>query len=112
MRTALIALLLGLLGLPASAQRANSFAPEVRELIKVDAPVIALTHVKLIDGTGAPERADQTLVINLEFSCGCPSIERARLGGIGNSLPAIPYTWIPSLPNEFWFRCIDVCNIS
>ena len=64
MRNALTALLLALLGLPASAQRAGSFAPEVRELVKVDAPVIALTHVKLIDGTGGPERADQTVVIN------------------------------------------------
>ena len=35
----------------------------VRQFVKVDAPVVALTHVRVIDGTGAPARADQTLVI-------------------------------------------------
>ena len=35
----------------------------VRSYIKVDAPVVALTHVRVIDGTGAPARADQTLII-------------------------------------------------
>src|SRR5215472_14927116 len=28
-----------------------------------DAPVVALTHVRVIDGTGAPKQEDQTLVI-------------------------------------------------
>jgi enamidase len=31
--------------------------------IKVQAPVIALTHVRVIDGTGAPARDNQTIVI-------------------------------------------------
>lgn len=35
----------------------------VRGFIKVDAPVIALTNVRVIDGTGAPARANQTIVI-------------------------------------------------
>ena len=35
----------------------------VRQFVKVDAPVVALTHVRVIDGTGAPARADQTVVI-------------------------------------------------
>jgi enamidase len=34
-----------------------------RNFVKVDAPVIALTHVRVIDGTGAPARDDQTIVI-------------------------------------------------
>lgn len=45
------------------AQAASKLAPEVRAFVKEDAPVIALTHVRLIDGTGAAPRADQTLVI-------------------------------------------------
>jgi enamidase len=36
------------------------------ELIAVDAPVIALTHVKVIDGTGARAAEDQTIVISGE----------------------------------------------
>ena len=42
-----------------SAQR-REFSNQVRNLITVDAPVVALTHVRVIDGTGAPAKADQT----------------------------------------------------
>ena len=35
----------------------------VRPFVSVDAPVVALTHVRVIDGTGAPARGDQTIVI-------------------------------------------------
>ncbi len=41
----------------------STFSNTVRGFIKVDAPVVALTHVRVIDGTGAPARADQTIVI-------------------------------------------------
>jgi len=34
-----------------------------REFVSVDAPVVALTHVRVLDGTGAPGRPDQTIVI-------------------------------------------------
>ncbi len=44
-------------------QAASKLAPEVRSFVKEDAPIIALTHVRVIDGTGAAPRADQTLVI-------------------------------------------------
>jgi enamidase len=46
---------------PASAQQPNPNA--VANFIKIQAPVVALTHARVIDGTGAPARADQTLVI-------------------------------------------------
>jgi imidazolonepropionase-like amidohydrolase len=35
----------------------------VANFVKVQAPIVALTHVRVIDGTGAPGRANQTLVI-------------------------------------------------
>jgi enamidase len=45
---------------PAAAQQpASPLAP----YIKVQAPVIALVHARVIDGTGAPAREDQTIVI-------------------------------------------------
>src|SRR5712692_7626893 len=44
-------------------QAASKLAPEVRAFVKEDAPVLALTHARVIDGTGAAARADQTLVI-------------------------------------------------
>lgn len=42
----------------------TQFSPQVKEFIRVDAPVIALEHVRVIDGTGAPARADQTIVMS------------------------------------------------
>src|SRR5260370_38062620 len=39
------------------------FSPEVQKYVSVSAPTIALTHVKLIDGTGSPALDDQTIVI-------------------------------------------------
>ncbi len=45
------------------AQPAPSLSDEVREFVQVDAAVVALTHVQLVDGTGAPAASDQTIVI-------------------------------------------------
>lgn len=43
---------------------AQNLSPEVRAFVKVDAPLVALTHVRVIDGTGAAAREDQTVVIS------------------------------------------------
>ncbi|MGD0600395.1 MAG: amidohydrolase, partial [Terriglobales bacterium] len=43
---------------------AQALSPQVRGFVKVDAPVIALTHLRVIDGTGAAAREDQTVVIS------------------------------------------------
>ena len=53
-------------------QRPDSLGPAVRAVLATDAPVIALTHVKLIDGTGKPARADQTVII-----------EKGRISAVG-----------------------------
>jgi imidazolonepropionase-like amidohydrolase len=45
------------------AQSPTQLGPAVRQFVKVDAPVVALEHVRLIDGTGAAPREDQTIVI-------------------------------------------------
>ena len=46
-----------------SVVMAQTLSPQVRDFVKVDAPVVALTHVRVIDGTGAAARQDQTVVI-------------------------------------------------
>ena len=43
---------------------AQAIPPAVKPFIKVDAPVVALAHVRVIDGTGAAAREDQTLVLS------------------------------------------------
>jgi enamidase len=38
-------------------------AAPIHDFVKVDGPVIALTHARVIDGTGAAGRANQTIVL-------------------------------------------------
>ncbi len=47
-----------------TALRAQNLSPEVKAFVSVDAPVVALTHARVVDGTGGPAREDQTLVIS------------------------------------------------
>ncbi|MFY9912957.1 MAG: amidohydrolase family protein [Candidatus Sulfotelmatobacter sp.] len=42
----------------------QTLSPQVRALVKVDSPVVVLTHVRVIDGTGAPAREDQNVVLS------------------------------------------------
>jgi imidazolonepropionase-like amidohydrolase len=39
-------------------------APSTKDFIRVQSPSIALEHVRVIDGTGAPARTDQTILIS------------------------------------------------
>src|SRR5262245_41354427 len=55
-----IALALATVALSAQAPQ---FSEAVRAFIRVQAPVVVLTNVRVIDGTGAPARPNQTLVI-------------------------------------------------
>src|SRR6266508_4067825 len=43
--------------------QAPPFSITVRGFIKIDAPVVALTNVRVIDGTGAPARESQTILL-------------------------------------------------
>jgi cytosine/adenosine deaminase-related metal-dependent hydrolase len=52
-----------LLAAPLAAQQRPVLAPAARAFVSVDEPVVALTHVRLVDGTGAPARQDQTVVV-------------------------------------------------
>ena len=42
----------------------QTLSPKLQPFVKVNAPVVALTHVRVIDGTGAAAREDQTVVLN------------------------------------------------
>ncbi len=51
---------------------AQSLSPVLRQFVSVDAPVVALEHVRVIDGTGAAAVADQTVLL-----------EHGRIAAIG-----------------------------
>lgn len=55
--------LVALCGAQAQQPALPRFAPETQQFIVQQAPVIALTHVRVIDGTGAAPLEDHTIVI-------------------------------------------------
>ena len=48
----------------AVAAPAQPFTPQVQEFIRVNAPTVALTDAKVIDGTGRPAQLHQTVVLS------------------------------------------------
>jgi imidazolonepropionase-like amidohydrolase len=53
---------------------AQQFSPYVQQFIAVNTDTLALTHVKIVDGTGGPSRSDQTVIVI-----------KGRITKIGNS---------------------------
>src|SRR6266702_4505734 len=62
MRTVLLASLAACVLL--AQQPPNKLLPGTQPFVSVDAPVIALVHVRVINGTGAPPAEDQTIIID------------------------------------------------
>src|SRR5688572_30677957 len=48
----------------AHGQQPPPLTPAVAPFVSVNAPLIALTHVSVVDGTGAPVRTDQTVILD------------------------------------------------
>ncbi len=64
MRRMLVGLaLLAVLYVAVPAQEKSDVSPVTKSFISVDSPVVALEHVRVVDGTGAAAAADQTIVI-------------------------------------------------
>jgi hypothetical protein len=55
------------------AQSPQKLSPFTRQYVSVDAPVAALVHIRVIDGTGAPPREDQTIGAGLIVIKGNPA---------------------------------------
>ncbi|MBZ5693736.1 MAG: amidohydrolase family protein [Acidobacteriia bacterium] len=80
----------------ASLAFGQALAPEVKQFVEVNAPVVALTHVRVIDGTGAPAREDQTVIL-----------ANGKIAAVGDASTPVPpnaqvrdlhgYTVIPGL---------------
>jgi len=56
-------LLIGTLLVATVAAAQTPKAPDVAEVVSVDAPVFVLNHVRVIDGTGAAAKEDQAVVV-------------------------------------------------
>ncbi|HEX6643615.1 MAG TPA: amidohydrolase family protein [Gemmatimonadales bacterium] len=63
MRVAGVILMGALVTSPAAAQSAAQLSPAAKRFVSVEGPVVALEHVRVVDGTGAAPKEDQTVVI-------------------------------------------------
>ncbi|MGQ0642041.1 MAG: amidohydrolase family protein [Gemmatimonadaceae bacterium] len=52
--------------LPLAAQQ-RTLSPPLQSVVSVNAPVVALEHVRLVDGTGTPAKDHQTVIIEGEL---------------------------------------------
>ncbi len=98
MRKIAIAVLCSLfLPLLSWCQTKDKFSPEVRAFVKEDAPVVALAHVRVIDGTGAAPRADQTVVIAEGKIAAVGDAATTKIPNDAKVLDLSGYTVIPGL---------------
>jgi imidazolonepropionase-like amidohydrolase len=94
--TALGSFLFGLAG-TARAQSTRTLSPEVQRYVRVSAPVVALTHVRVIDGTGAGEKENQTIIISGEKIEWVGDAASAHVPANAQTLDLTGYTVIPGL---------------
>ena len=76
---------------------AQTLSPAVQVFVKVKGPVVALTHVRVIDGTGGAAREDQTIVINRGKIEWMGDIATAKFPEDAQVLDLHGYTVIPGL---------------
>src|SRR5438046_1733523 len=72
-------------------------APDRQQFIRVEAPVIVLAHVRVIDGTGATPRDDQTIVITGEKIQSVEPSATAKMPANAQTLDLQGYTVLPGL---------------
>lgn len=80
----------------ASAQQ-PVLTPWSRSFLAVDTPLVALTHVTLIDGTGAPARDDQTILLRNGQIEGVGASAKVRVPAAAKVLDLTGHTVIPGL---------------
>ena len=92
-----LVVVLSLLLLAAPVGLAQTLSPAVRAFVKVDAPVTALTHVRVLDGTGAPAREDQTILLSHGKIESVGDAASAKVPDSARVLDLHGYTVIPGL---------------
>ncbi len=80
-----------------SAFAQSPLTPGVRPFLVVDSPVVALEHVRVIDGTGAAPLEDQTLVLRGGRIESITPSSRARVPAEAKRLDLTNHTVIPGL---------------
>jgi len=76
---------------------AQTFSPEVKEFVRVQPGAIALEHVRVIDGTGAPAKADQTIVISGDKITAIGNSGSVKIPDGANRIDFTGYSALPGL---------------
>src|SRR6185503_3328139 len=71
--------------------------PERQQFIRTEAPVIALAHVRIVDGTGAAAKEDQTIIINAGKIQSIEPSAAAKIPANAQTLDLNGYTVLPGL---------------
>ena len=85
--------------------------PNVARYVSVNAPVVALTHVRVVDGSGGPAREDQTIVIQGDRIDAVGSASTAKIPTGAQVLDLTGSTVIPGLVGlheHTWFGGLRV----
>lgn len=93
MRKAFVLVLLGC----CSIAEAQTLSPAVQAFVKVNAPVVALTHIRVIDGTGAAAREDQTVILSQGKIESVGDASAAKVPGDAQVIDLHGYSVIPGL---------------
>ena len=94
-----------------TAQQRPPLPPGVAPYVSVNAPLVALTHVRVVDGTGAPARDDQTIVIRGERIDAVGPTSSTRVPAGAQVLDLTGHTVIPGLVGlheHTWFGGVRV----
>jgi imidazolonepropionase-like amidohydrolase len=75
----------------------QTLSPEVQKYVKVNSPAVALTHIRVVDGTGAAAREDQTIVISQGKIVSVGNAGNASIPRDAQVLDLHEYTVIPGL---------------
>ena len=75
----------------------GSYAQDRQQYIRVEAPVVVLTHVRVIDGTGTAAKEDQTIVISGSKIQSIEPAATAKVPANARVLDLNGYTVLPGL---------------
>src|SRR5271169_253260 len=93
MRNVLVLVLVGC----CSLATAQTLSPQVRKFVNTDAAVVALTHVRVIDGTGTAAREDQTIIVSKGKIESVGDASAVKVPGDAQVLDLHGYSVIPGL---------------
>ncbi len=90
-------LLAAAVGVALSAQAPTPLSPAVKAFVVVDTPLFAVTHVRVIDGTGGPVREDQTIVVSAGKIQAIGDAAATQVPAGGRVIESRGYTVIPGI---------------